>query len=212
MSERVLPHELLARLAKPGLVPTPSQDEHMQKLSGMCWFFFRARVESFLRTHSDKPISVSYQSDCTPSTTQETIVATLGDERIVRTGARSAEYLLHRLFARASGHEHAVLFGPPDHLQDKTVSTHVRASRKYILYPFRFGSRTINISHVVFDGALWDPLSRALFSDHAMAIDAECASSDDADPSMMKLLCWFARTPCMLHSCHNALKWGLQPW
>ena len=211
MSDSQSPHDILQRLARPGLVPNSTEDGQLLKFAGMCWHFCKHRIEGFLRLHSDRPISVSYQSDCTPSKTQETFVARSGDDRVIRAGARSSEFLLHRLFARTPDHHQCVLFGPLVRLEDKTVMTHVHGARQYMLYPFQFGCRTINITHVVFDGALWDPLSAALYNDHAMAIEAE-SRTDDADPTMLSLCSWFARTPCVLHSCHNSFKWALKHW
>lgn len=204
-----LPHELLPKLARPGFVPNSTQDDHLHKLSAMVWHFMDNRMRQFLRNHSSMPISISYQSDCTPCATQETFTAETGGKKIRRSGARSGEYLLHRTFARTPDHEQCVLFGPPDYVADKTVMTHAAAARKYLLYPFQFGCQTINITHVVFDGALWEPLTSTLYSDHARALK-EHALSNGADYDIMKLFSWFVRTPCVLHSCHNGLKWGLQ--
>ena len=86
------PDELLLKLAKPGRVPNSTEDEHIHRLAAMCWTYFQKRFEELLHSHSERPIAVTYQSDCTPSSTQETIVCRVHDERVVRPGALSSEY------------------------------------------------------------------------------------------------------------------------
>lgn len=148
--------------------------------------FSRRRFMDFLTTHCHRPVSISYQSDCTPSTTQEVFACTNGDKKVVRAGKRSSDYLLHRVFARASSGEQCVHIGFPHNMADKTTMTHVNASYEYLFYPFRRGSRTINITHVCFDGALFQPLSSALYSDHDLKLEAEI-NGLDGDGAMLRL-------------------------
>ena len=209
MTEAQQAVDLLVRLLKPGHVPSTTEDEQIQRCSLICCTYFRNRMHIFLRAHSDRPVAVTYQADCTPSSTQETIVCKVGSKKVVRTGARTAEFLLHRVFARSADNRQAVLFGPPDLLADKTTSTHVRAARRYLCYPFAHGCRTINITHLVFDGAIFEPLTSQLHSDFCIAVNRG-STAVDADPTLMKLCCWFVRTPCILHGVHNAMKWGMQ--
>ena len=73
---------------------------------------------------------------------------------------------------------------------------------------FCFGCRTISIVHLVFDGAIFHPLSKALFRHFSLAVEAEC-QAPDADANELRFVCWFVRTPDLLHGVHNALKWGM---
>lgn len=205
---RETPCELLLRLAKPGLVPNSTEDGHIRKLAFMCCEYLRHRMVAFLRENGDEPIMISYQNDATPGTTHETFCIELGGKRIVKKGERSNEFLLHRTFARTPDHRQCVCFGYPQRLSDKTVPTHIQAARPFLFYPFKHGARSISITHVCFDGALWDPLSRMIYSDHSMAIDSEGAS-EERDLNMLELCAWFVRTPCVLHNCHNSMKWAL---
>ena len=211
MSEPEVPHQLIHGLSKQGLVPNTTQEGHMQKLSCMLSCYLLNRFQGFLRAHASRPLLISYQADCTPSTTQETFVAEANGERVVRSGARTSEYLLHRLFGKSACGRQSVFFGPPDLLADKTVATHMRAAQPYMLFPFRHGCRTISITHCCFDGALYDSLTSAFYSAHSMAVKEE-SEQDDSDAGLLALTSWFLRTPCLLHSCHNALKWALREW
>ena len=64
-------------------------------------------------------------------------------------------------------------------------------------------------SFTSFDGAIFEPLTSQLYSDFCIAVDRE-STAVDADPTLMKLCCWFVRTPCILHGVHTAMKWGMQ--
>ena len=155
-------------------------------------------------------MSMSYQSDATPTKTTETFIAKCGLRRIVRSGLRTGEYVLHRSFFTAIGGHRAVLFEEPRRVSDKTTSTHLHVARSILWYPFRHGLRTVNISHVVFDGALFESLSSAVRRDHSMALRSECRTLSPGDAQLLALQSWFVSTPCMDHGCQTAVRWGLR--
>ena len=86
--------ELLLTLARPGQCLNTTQERHMRKLASMVVFYLRARMLRFLRENGGRPISISYQSDCTPASNEETVVVKLGNKRVVRRGRRTSEYLV----------------------------------------------------------------------------------------------------------------------
>jgi hypothetical protein len=149
----------------------------------------------FLRENGGRAISIS-QCDCTPASTEETVIVGLGGKWVVRRGRRMSEYLLHRLFARSADLRQRVVFGHPQRLADKTASAHHAAARPPLLFRYQHGCETINITHLIFDGALWDSLSRSIYSERACAVDME-APSADCDSTWLKLCSWFVRTPCV---------------
>ena len=213
MAEGESPRSLLLRLGKPSLTPNSTEEGHILKLASMCVAYMAHRMLEFIRTFGSEPICMTYQSDCTPNATTERITVSDGACSVTRAGGRTGEYLLHRLFAKSSSNRQCCLFGPPQRLGDKTVMTHVNAAAQgFLLYPFRFGCRCINIFHVSFDGALHEPLSSALHRHHSKAVAEEMAGDDSVEGTMLTLLSWFCATPCMSHSCHNALKWALKGW
>eukprot|EP00969_Alexandrium_andersonii_P306042 13528664-Alexandrium_andersonii.AAC.1 len=124
MDEAEKPSSMLLRLAKPSLVPNSTEEGHMAKLAAMCVFYLRLRMLSFVQACCGTPIAMTYQSDCTPDATQETITVAAGGAKVSRAGGRTSEYLLHRLFARTIDHKQCCLFGAPQRLADKTAMTH----------------------------------------------------------------------------------------
>ena len=182
----------------------------MEKLAFMASTFLRQRTLSFVRRHSVNPISLSYQSDATPTKTTETFIGQAGMFRVVRSGMRTGEYLLHRSFLRTADDQKTTFFGEPMRILDKTTMTHLQAARPYLFYPFKYGCRTVNITHVVFDGALFESLSLAIFRDHSKSLEIEARSMSVGEAQLLQLHSWFVGTPCMDHSCQNAVRWGLR--
>eukprot|EP00969_Alexandrium_andersonii_P114198 5048804-Alexandrium_andersonii.AAC.1 len=88
--------------------------------------------------------------------------------------------------------------------------THVQAAQDFLIYPFLHGCQTINVFHVIFDGALFQPLSSALYSHHNKALVEQVMATGGIHGPFLQYLSWFIATPCMSHSCHNALKWALK--
>ena len=134
------PAEMLLRLGKPSLLPDSTEVGHMEKLSRM--LLVRACF-----ANCDKPVSVSFQSDSAPPRTSERRVSDMGENR---RRDRRGEHILQRRCARNVDEEMTALVDEPLRLFDEAVSTHLRAARKLLLYPW----------HVCFDGALFESLSK----------------------------------------------------
>lgn len=160
---RPAPQDLLLQLAQPSRVMTSTDEHHIEKLAAMLQIFLRTRFLNFLRGNTTNPINISFQSDATPTKATERFVGKLGGERVLRSGFRTGEYLLHRCVARTAGGRHMALMEEPRRIADKTTSTHLSVAESFLLYPFKYGCRGTNVVHTVFDGALYAPLSSGVF-------------------------------------------------
>ena len=126
-------------------------------------------------------------------------ISTSNDGRVVRSGARTAEYLLHKLFGRSSCKHHCVFFGLLDVLAVKTASSHVQAAKPYMMSPFSIllslcesGTRMLR------RGLVGWIHGQRLFEDHHVVVATEAQQPDSQD-SLLPLSCWFIGTLCFLH-------------
>ena len=194
----VEPHEALLRLSAPSMRLNTKEQSHVHKLAALAACFLRTRVVGFLLQHGHSPIAVSYQSDCTPETTFERITALMGDQRIVRGGRRVSEFLLDRVFVLAASGHRSALFRPPLRMADKTAWCHLAAAEDVLFYGFKNGCTSINIFHVVVDGAVFLPFSDLLHRHFHQALDAHCSPLPRGEATLCRLSSLFAATLCAI--------------
>ena len=105
-----------------------------------------------------------------------------------------------------------MLFEEPIRVADKTTSTHVHVARSLLKYPFDNGCYTVNVTHVVFDGALFESLSQSIRKDHQLALNRVCGTLSPGEAKLLRLQSWFVATPCMDHCCQASVRWGLRTY
>lgn len=109
----------LLALCLPSLVPTSTDEHHIEKLSAMFRVSIINRVVQLIRVHSANSIRLSYQSDATPTKTMEAFRKSLGAFSQLRVaGYRTSEYLLHRCFLSTSCGKHMVGMAEPRRIAD----------------------------------------------------------------------------------------------
>lgn len=203
------PVQELLRLSMPSRAYSSSDASKAHRLAVATECFLRSRMEAFLRQHSDGPIALSYQADETPEITFERCDIHLFGQWIKRGGFRTGEYLLDRLFARTAT-DMNVLFRCPVRLANKTGWAHLAAASQVILFPWNFGCVSINIFHIVVDGAVYSTLRDLLHRLHQKDLQAFCATLPEGDGRLLRVCSWYVSTQCVNHSAHNSFKNALK--
>jgi len=200
-----LTHEI-QRLSLPSLVYDSTDVARAHKLAVVGEVALRNRMEAFLRFHCGGPVAVTYQSDATPEITFQRHDVEVAGRRLQRGGYQTGEYLLDRLFAVAPSGQQCVLFRCPLRLADKTAWTHLQAASQMLLYPWEYGCRSVSITHLVVDGAVFSALRALLHRHHARAVATFCSTLAAGEATIHRLCSWFVASQCVTHGAHNSFK------
>ena len=158
-----------------------------------------------------------YMSDGWGSFINSTKVGHVGDYHVIRNGKTRKEFLLERSVLKVlTGGETKVhmMFYPPISLENGkkawNVFTAACESGPTLRHSGHIG---IAISAYLFDGMLFQALSRHLQARHSIAYDSGiCDVQFDGEEVVLLMLTdWCIAIKCCLHSCSNSVKWGLTP-
>ena len=209
MTQALAPHELLLSLGQPSLVLSHEQRRQAAKLCEVLKTFLRQRFEAFLCAHAHEPVACSVGNDTTPLTTRLRWESCYGDVRVVKSGGACGEYLIQRCWAQDLAGNATVMFEEPRCLVNKSAECHFSACRQLLLFPFEGGARTLNITHAVFDRAIYTAEDALLRRQHELAL-LQCTRALPAgEGDILRLLSWYVSSGCCIHDVHNALKWSI---
>ena len=96
-----------------------------------------------------------------------------------------------------------VLFPCPARLIDKTAWAHLAAAHTTFLYPFAFGCRCVNVSHVCVDGTMLTATTDVCTLHHARALSDVGSRMAVGSLKQFALCRYFVSTQCCNHASHN---------
>ena len=110
------PCEMLLALAKPHLALDHTQVRHASKLCCMTYDMLQQRFAAFVSEHRSCPVAFTFSNDPTPISVKKHIVMKDHDGSDVRrSGGKSLEFLIQRVWAEVLDGSSTVAFPPPPH-------------------------------------------------------------------------------------------------
>ena len=96
-------------------------------------------------------------------------------------------------------------------IADKTASTHFKAARGLCKFPFELGAKALNITHAVFDRAIFSAQDRLLRQAHEQSLAELRRTLAPGEADLLHLQSWYVSSGCCHHDGHGGLKWSLHP-
>lgn len=154
--------ELLRRFNRPSSTTSSHDVSRMAKVAEVGKRFLRIAVESFIGRRRHQPIMIWYASDSTPLSTREMHRRSWECYRVRRSGRRSNDLLLQRLFVQDCAGDAAILFTEPLALEDKSTWSHYEAFRRLLPTGRELGHEALLVSFHCFDRALESSMDRRI--------------------------------------------------
>jgi hypothetical protein len=209
MIEDHSPHELVLLLAQPSRALQHNGVRHTAKLCELLKSFLKQRFINFVFANRAEPIACTYGNDTTPLTTKERWVQTYEHLSVRRSGGACKEYLIQRTWAQNLRGDASVMFCEPRRMLNKTAECHFSACRDLMSFPFELGALSLNITHAVFDRAVFSAEDALLRRQHELSLMQVTSSMPLGEGKLLRLLSWYVSTGCCIHDVHNGLKWSI---
>lgn len=195
---------------------TPGEVQEMYLLCEALKHFLAQNMARVVYELQDKPMLMSYSSDCTPALVKKHIQAELATgKKVRRVGNQSEEFLVENCFLRWYDAEGRCQTRPA--LRDavpltegKSAPALFAAGREHHKSLRALGHEGVAVQHYTFDRAALSALGR-LFWQHLQQAAPPPGGSGSAlsSPKMLQLLEWVVANGCAIHDGHNALKWSM---
>lgn len=104
------------------------------------------------------------------------------------------------------------MFMEPRELPNKSALTHFAAAREMTQFPFEMGSRFLNITHPVFDRAVYSAEDKLMRQQHELSLTAVISGMEVGQARILKLLSCYVSRRCSNHDVQNALKWSIHSY
>ena len=198
---------LILSLSKPSVTLDHTESRWCQKLAVMTKEFLDQRFRSFVLQHASEALAVSYSNDPTPLTVrQRTQLQDDGEERVIRSGGKSLEFLIQRAWAIVHSGASSVVFTTPRPMQRKTAAAHFEGLRSLAVFPIEMGHRGLNISHMCTDRGIFGSQYRLFVQAHHRAVEQVTATMEAGEGALFAKLSWVVGNGCCDHDAHNSLK------
>lgn len=201
--------ELLRRFNRPSSTTSSHDVSRMAKVAEVGKRFLRIAVESFIGRRRHQPIMIWYASDSTPLSTREMHRRSWECYRVRRSGRRSNDLLMQRLFVQDCAGDAAILFTEPLALEDKSTWSHYEAFRRLLPTGRELGHEALLVSFHCFDRALESSMDRRIRQLRESLRQRDLAARPEGQAHLRHLLSWHLSVGCILHDTHNSLRWGV---
>ena len=171
---------------------------------------------SFVQTHSQDPILVSFSSDPSSLLLPVSTTSAVAGQTFKRSGHDLIELLLQRLVFKwlddnGQCHLHIQLGLPIPLQHGKAAANLFRAATSMCKLPRRAGHSKIIIHHLCCDRAVHTALESLLWGRLEAYYKSEVATELGDSLELCHLQELFVSTPCTAHAAQNALKWAIAP-
>ena len=203
------PSERILALAKPSHCCDKRELESLKWLCEASKEWLKRRALELVNDNAEEPLLIHSSSDGTPITTR-TMNKYIWDNLEVKRNARETnEFLVQRVFVMATDFKPRCVFEDPTNMQDKTVSTHMRAGMDLFPFPREQGHTGLLVDHKVYDRAVMSGLAKQ-WGRYYKAYYVWLAQNTNQNVAYKRWLWhWWSIEGCFGHDCHNGLKWGV---
>jgi hypothetical protein len=182
------------------------------KIAEVAKTFLDTLARCFVRDRQYQAIAVVFGSDTTPLRTRQRWLSKVDELLVVRSSVRTDDWLIQRCFLYDGFGNRATVLPDPVLLADKTAWSHFEAQRRLFPLPRQLGHRGIALHHHVWDGAVKSACERAARQLHSAHHLHTASIETDGETILLQLRSWVTCVRCILHVCHNGLRWAISEW
>ena len=201
--------DVVSKYSQPSLCLETRDLEKVHRATEVLRQGLRQQFLGKLQTHQNRAVLLQYGSDCTPLTTKERFDHRIQEVSVTRSGHKSSEFLIQKLFLDTLDSPPLTIVEVPIPMASKTAYAHFGARRQLLKTGRELGHQGLLVEFHKYDRAIMSALKR-LHEQFSIIIEEQQEDELGIGKAyQLQLTHWLLCEGCSAHDVHNDLKWAL---